>query len=127
MFGNNKAQGEHLPDFLPAECLGARCPNYSGKTCNDTELEWMTADGPKEGRDTSKPPLKKEAKYIIYGQRCLAGAEPKLVAQRVEIYKQEEVSMAKLIAMTGRYGDMPVDIVNGDSVKHVETIVSSDS
>ena len=84
------------------------------------------ADGPIEGRDTSKPPLRNEAICIIYGQRCLAGAAPELVAQRVEVFRREEVSTAMLVALTGRYGEMPVEIVDGDSVSSLETLASSE-
>ncbi len=115
-----------LAAFIAATCLGEACPNYKGTACTTTESEWMTADGPIEGRDTSKPPFRDEAVYIVYGQTCLEGAEPDLVAQRVEIYKPAEANMMKLIAVTGRYGDMPVDIVTPDLVTLLTTIAISD-
>lgn len=118
--------GERLPEFLPSECLGRLCPNFSDQPCKNSQMEWMNADGPKEGRDTSKPPLRNEATYITYGKRCLEGAEPQLVAQRVEIFKSEEVEHLALVALTGRYGDMPVEIVDGNRVTTIETIASSD-
>lgn len=118
--------GERLPEFIPATCIGESCPNFNGTNCDNPEMEWMTADGPAEKRDTSKPPLRDEATYIIYGQRCLVGAVPELVAQRVVVLKPEAVSTMMLIAVTGRYGDMPVQIVNGDSVSSVETVASSE-
>ncbi len=118
--------GEQLPAFVPTICIGESCPNFSDKNCANPEMEWMTAGGPTEKRDTSKPPFRDEATYIIYGQRCLAGVAPELVAQRVEVFKPEKVSTMMLIAMTGRYGDMPVEIVTGDSVARVETPASSD-
>lgn len=122
----NVPSEERLPAFIPTECAGESCPNFSGEKCADTEMEWMTAGGPIEKRDTSKPPLRDEATYIIYGQRCLAGATPELVAQRVEVFKPEEVSTMMLIAVTRRYGDMPVQIISGDSVSSVEVILSSE-
>lgn len=123
-------QGEHLPEFIPASCLGDKCPNYQGTPCDTTESEWLSAGGSTKGRDREKPPLKDEATYIIYGQRCLEGAHPELVAQRIELYKPAEVDGMMLIAQSGRYGDMPVEIVNGDNpteVLRVETIASSDN
>lgn len=123
---NGLASGEQLPAFIPTDCIGDACPNFSGKNCTNPEMEWMSAGGPTEKRDTSKPPLKDEATYIIYGQRCLAGASPELVAQRVEVFKPEAVSMMQLIALTGRYGDMPVEIVSGEQVSAIETIASSE-
>ena len=110
--------GENLPEFIPADCIGQACPNFNGEACANPEMEWMTAGGPTEKRDKSKPPLKDEATYIIYGQRCLAGATPELVAQRVEVFKPDDVSMMQLMALTGRYGDMPVEIVSGDQVSN---------
>lgn len=95
---NNAPAGEHLPAFIPTECIGEACPNFGGENCTNPEMEWMTAGGPTEKRDISKPPLKDEATYIIYGQRCLAGAAPELVAQRVEVLKPEDVNMLQLIA-----------------------------
>lgn len=128
LFGRkgNTTTGEHLPAFITTECIGDACPNFSGENCANPEMEWMTAGGPTEKRDTSKPPLKDEATYIIYGQRCLAGAVPDLVAQRVEIYRPEEVSMMQLIALTGRHGDMPVQIVSSEQASPAETIASSE-
>lgn len=118
--------GERLPEFIAAQCLGDKCPNFQGELCTDTESEWITAGGPTEGRDTSKPPLRDEATYIIYGQRCLAGANPNLVAQKVEVFKPEEVDSMMLIAVSCRYGDMPVNIVNGNDTARIETIASSE-
>ena len=128
LFGRRESEptGEHLPEFIPTTCIGEACPNYTGKDCDDSEMEWMTAGGPAEKRDTNMPPLRDEATYIIYGQRCLSGAAPELVAQRVEVFKAEEVSTMMLIAMTGRYGDMPVQIVHGGSVSSIRTITSSE-
>ena len=121
--------GEHLPETLPATCLGEKCPNYLDAACNATEMEWLSAGGPTENRDKSKPPLKDEATYIIYGQRCLAAARSQLVAQRVEIYQPDKVNMMQLMALTGRYGDMPIEVVNlsdsGGSAR-IETIASSE-
>lgn len=118
--------GEKLPEFLPASCLGDKCPNFSGTACEDTETEWMGADCLPEGRDESKPPLKDKAKFITYGQTCFAGVAPELVAQRVEVYMPDEVDMGMLVAQTGRYGDMPIEFVYPDAAAHIETIASSD-
>lgn len=118
--------GEHLPAFIPTECMGNACPSFSGEKCANTEMEWMSAGGPTEKRDTSKPPLKDEATYIIYGQRCLAGAAPELVAQRVEVYKPEKVNIMQIIALTGRHGDMPVQIMSNEQVSDIKTIVSTE-
>ena len=126
----NQSAGEHLPEFIPAACLGEKCPNYTGELCKTTESEWMSAGGPTKGRDKEKPPLRDEATYIIYGQRCIEGAHPELVAQRVEVFKPEEVSGMMLIALTGRYGDMPVEIIEGNNPAEalsIQTIASSDS
>lgn len=122
----NEANGEHLPAFIPADCIGEVCPNFSGQNCTDTEMEWMSAGGPTKKRDTSKPPLKDEATYIIYGQRCLAGASPELVAQRAEVLKPEDVSKMQISALMGRYGDMPVEIVSSEQVSTVQTFASSE-
>ena len=108
---SRRQSGEHLPAFIPTECIG----------------DWMSAGGPTEKHDTTKPPLKDVATYIIYGQRCLAGAAPKLVAQRVEIYKPEQVNDMQIIALTGRYGDMPIQILNGEQESSITTIASSES
>lgn len=123
---NLKRTGEHLPAFVPTNCIGEVCPNYSGEDCNDAEMEWMTAGGPTEKRNTSKPPLRDEATYVIYGQRCLAGVAPELVAQRVVVFKPEEVSIMMLTALTGRYGEMPVQIVSDGSVSSLKTAASSE-
>lgn len=86
----------------------------------------MTAGGPTENRDTTMPPLRDEATYIIYGQTCLAGVRPELVAQRVEIHKPDKIGMMGIIALTGRYGDMPVQVINGSAIASIETVASSE-
>lgn len=126
LFRRNPSSAERLPAFIPTSCIGEACPNYGGASCENPEMEWMTAGGPTKGRDTTKPPLRSEASYIIYRQRCLAGAAPELVAQKVQVLDPENVNMARLIAITGTYGDMPVSIIQGDTVSQVETIARSD-
>ena len=119
---NRGRGGERLPAFISTECMGENCPNFNSKDCTDAEMEWMTAGGPTKKRNKSKPPLKDEATYIIYGQRCLSGTAPELVAQRVEVYKPEEVNTMQLIAQTGMYGDMPVQILNNENLSSGDTI-----
>lgn len=70
----------------------------------------MNADGPKPGEGTT-PPLREETNYIVYGQRCIEGNGPQLVAQRVEVLNPAAVNISAIIAKTGMYGDMPVQIV----------------
>jgi hypothetical protein len=128
IFNRNRSasSGEHLPAFKTTDCVGEACPNFSGENCTDPEMEWMSAGGPTERRDTSKPPLKDEATYIIYGQRCLKGASPELVAQRVEVFKPEDVDMMEIVALTGRYGDMLVEIISGEQISTVEKVEGSE-
>lgn len=45
---DSEPTGEHLPAFIPTTCIGEACPNYTGKDCDDSEMEWMTAGGPVE-------------------------------------------------------------------------------
>lgn len=123
---SKKPAGELLPEFLPSFCLGEQCPNFSGAACETSEMEWISADAPAKSRDTTKPPLKEEARFILYGQRCIEGAHPTLVSQRVEIYKPEEVNMMEIVAITGSYGEMPVEVVGPEARFSVETITSSD-
>ncbi len=122
----SKLNEERHPEFLPSECLGEACPNFTGSACDDSEVEWMRADAPTKKRDTKKPPFKDDTRYIIYGQRCLTGEGPELVAQRVEIYKPDEVNMAGIIAITGMYGEMPVEVVNGYLSGSIQNIVTSE-
>lgn len=106
-----------FPEFLDSECLGDACPNFAGEPCHTTETEWLSAKAPtSNGQDTTKPPLLGETDYIIYGQRCNESEKPKMVAQSVYIFKPENVSMASLMAITGRHGEMPV-FVRGSKTK----------
>lgn len=75
-----KSDKNHLPATRPAKCLGEACPNFNQQNCTDATWTWMVAGGPTKGRDVTKPPLEDEATYIIYGQTCLSGAMPELVA-----------------------------------------------
>lgn len=109
------ADSVHLPEFIGASCLGEDCPNFKGVACTTTQSEWISAQGPIKGRDTNKTPLKDEADYIIYGQGCVEGDDRQLVAQEVYVFNPENISMMALVALTGRYGEMPVRIITSDS------------
>lgn len=128
LFKDNKVrtEGEKMPAFLDAECLGERCPNWSGETCN-SKFEWMSAKATvTEGRDTSEPPFIDETEYVIYGQHCGAQPDQPLVSQRVEIIGGSEVEDMALIALTGMYGDMPVVINRAGQTASIVTIASSE-
>jgi hypothetical protein len=121
-----RKSGEHLPAKLPAECLGEQCPEFKGTACESYE-EWVSAKATRtKGRDTSQPPLKDEAIYIIYGQACMAGEEREMVAQRAEVHRPDEVNGMELIALTNRYGDMPVRIEVAGRIAVVETLATSE-
>lgn len=118
---------ERLPAILPTDCLREQCKYYGGSACKAYE-EWMDAGGPTEGRDTSQPPYKDEATYINYGTACMAGEEPALVAQRIEVFDPSQVDTMFLMLTSDRYGEMPVKINTPDRSTQVtiETIASSD-
>jgi hypothetical protein len=121
-----RSEGEKMPAFLDAECLGEKCPNWKGEPC-ESEFEWMNAKATvTEDRDTSQPPFINETQYVIYGQHCGALSDRPLVSQRVEIIDGTEVSGMALMAITGMYGDMPVQINRAGGSASITTIASSD-
>lgn len=109
--GNPKTAGERLPAIIPADCIGMSCPNFRGVPCTDSKMEWMRAGRPGSDQDKSVPPLRGNTTYIIYGQMCLSGSLPQLIAQRVEVLKPEEVDPLIFVRLTSTYGTMPVDII----------------
>ena len=121
-----RTAGEKMPAFLDAECLGDQCPNWNGAACS-SQFEWMTAKATvTEDRDTSEPPFIDETNYVIYGQHCGDSADGKLVSQRVEVIDAEGVSMMALLALTGRYGNMPVVVNHAGQTGSIATVASSE-
>lgn len=116
------AEGERLPKTLSLKCLGEQCLNSSGVTCAAYEA-LLEADG--SSGATDQPPLKDEASFAIYGQVCLGGEEEQLVGLRAEILKQG-VEVMKIIALSGRYGDMPLIIQTPNQNLGIKTLASSD-
>jgi hypothetical protein len=127
LFNKNRVrtEGEKMPAFIDAQCLGDQCPNWGGEACS-SQFEWISAKATvTENRDTSEPPFIDEANYVIYGQSCGQNPEGKPVTQRVEVINPEGVSMMALIALTGRYGEMPVSINQAGQTNSIITIASS--
>lgn len=116
------ASGERLQASLPAHCLGEKCVNYAGQTCL-SRLDLLQADGPSGGTDL--PPLKGESNYAIYGQVCRGGEQESLVATYGEVLKPG-VPMAKIVALAGMHGDLPLHIISGDTRAEVTTLATSD-
>lgn len=80
-------EGSHVRESFPADCIGERCPNFSGDACTDSAFNWVSAKATvSEGRDTGRPPLVDEAIFVTYGQVCLRGAKPKSVGYRIDDY-----------------------------------------
>lgn len=104
----------HLPAKQSIECIGEACSLYNGRACNAYE-EWLSAEGLAEGRDTSKPPLRKEAYSITYGQHC-GNKDCPLVSIRTDVLKPgKATSMMGIIARSGMYGvPSSVRVVNSD-------------
>ncbi|MBP6005929.1 hypothetical protein KA531_03465 [Candidatus Saccharibacteria bacterium] len=92
----------HLPAKQYIECIGEACVGYKGKACNAYE-EWMSAEGPTEGRDTSKPPLREEAVSITYGQHC-GNKDYPLVSTRTDVLKPKRANTMEIIARSGMHG-----------------------
>jgi hypothetical protein len=119
-------QDNHLPAVQPIACLGEVCTRFSGVACDAYE-EWISAKGPAEGRDTSKPPLREEAVTITYGQVCGNDDDKDLLSVRVDVYKPEEVNPMEMIATSDRYGvPSSVRVVAADQTFGIETIASSE-
>lgn len=94
-----------LPTTVAAQCLGARCVNFTGVDCQ-SRLELLQADGASGGPDL--PPYVDDATFVIRGQVCIGGDKDKLVAIRAEAL-EPDVNPSMLVALGGMYG-LPLTI-----------------
>lgn len=126
-FRRNKAESvdsrARLPQTLPAQCLGEQCVNFSGVACA-SYADLLQADGKSGGPNL--PPYADEASYAIYGNICTAGEEEKIAGISTVALKPEEINPAKMIALSGRYGNLPQAIMSPAGIEEVVTLASSE-
>jgi len=115
-------EGDRLPKAVSADCQGEACAYFTGEPCKSYE-DLLNADGKSGGPDL--PPLRSDANYALYGQVCLGGEKPQLVAQRAELLT-ERANVLQIIALSGRYGDMPLLIQDQGHETTVIPVVSSE-
>jgi hypothetical protein len=110
-------EGDRLSKVLPAQCIGDKCLNWSGVSCQ-AYADLLNADGASGSLDV--PPLREEANYALYGVVCAGGSEETLVAQRVQLLKPG-VHLAMIIAISGVYGEMPLTVEASQETLRIET------
>jgi hypothetical protein len=117
---------ERVPVEIAAKCLGEACAFYAGVEC-DSRLDLLTCDGDSGAKDL--PPYADDPSltYTMRGRVCTAEGNERLVGVETEVL-QTGVNGLMLIALGGRYGDLPhrISTPKGGS-QTVETIASSDS
>ena len=110
-------QGDHAPATFETGCLGEKCPNYGGRSCDNSFYEWIGAKATvTAGRDLSVPPLLSEVVYVTYGQVCGNNASSRGVRYRIHDYGEEKFSLTEtglIIHGDSHFGNnIDVDLVD---------------